>query len=70
VALPYSRWMYLPLALLHASLALRVAGGLVGDPAWRVAGSAGNALAIAAFIVTAALICIKARRRPPASLAA
>ena len=70
VALPYSRWMYLPLALLHASLALRVAGGLVGEPAWRVAGSAGNALAIAAFIVTAALICIKARRRPPASLAA
>lgn len=69
VALPYSRWMYLPLALLHTSLALRVAGGLAGEPAWRTAGSAGNALAIAAFIVTAGLICIKARRRPPGSLA-
>jgi hypothetical protein len=65
VALPYSRWMYLPLALLHASLALRVAGGLAGEPAWRAAGSAGNALAIAAFIATAALICIKARRPRP-----
>jgi hypothetical protein len=69
IALPYSRWMYLPLALLHASLALRVAGGLAGEAAWRLAGSAGNALAIAAFIVTAGLICIKARRRLPGSLA-
>ena len=53
-ALPYTPWFYLPLALLHLSLAVRVAGGLAGEAALRVGGSAGNALAVALFIVTAA----------------
>ena len=53
-ALPYTPWLYLPLALLHGSLAVRVAGGLAGEQAIRVAGSAGNAVAIALFVATAA----------------
>ena len=52
VRLPYRSWFYFPLILLHASLAVRVALSTeVG--AW------GNAAAVALFIVTAALICIK-----------
>jgi len=61
-ALPYTPWLYLPLALLHLSLALRVAGGLAGEHAVRMAGSAGNALAIAIFI---ALAATQALRRKP-----
>lgn len=60
-ALPYAPWLYLPLALLHLSLAVRVAGGLAGEDALRATGSAGNALAIAIFIATAAT---QALRRP------
>jgi len=52
VRFPYSGWLYLPLALLHASLAVRAALSTeIG--AW------GNAAAVALFIATAALICIK-----------
>lgn len=52
VRFPYSPFLYLPLVLLHASLALRVTVS-TGIGAW------GNAAAIALFIVTGALICIK-----------
>jgi hypothetical protein len=52
VRLPYSSWFYFPLILLHASLAVRVALSTE-------AGAWGNAAAVALFIVTAALICIK-----------
>ena len=62
--LPYTPWFYLPLALLHLSLAVRVAAGLAGADVLRSAGSAGNALAIALFIVTAAA---HALRRPAQS---
>ena len=48
-AFPYHPVLYAPLALLHASLALRVAGA-VAPGAW------GNAAAIALFIVTAATL--------------
>ena len=44
---------YLPLALLHASLAVRLFGGLF-NPWLTAAGAAGNALAIAAFVLTLA----------------
>ena len=60
-ALPYTPWFYAPLALLHVSLALRVAGGLAGEQAIRGAGSIGNALAIALFIAAAAAQAL----RPP-----
>ena len=61
-ALPYTAWFYVPLALLHSSLALRVAGGLAGDSAARAAGSAGNALAIALFVVLAASQAVRGTR--------
>jgi hypothetical protein len=52
VRLPYRSWFYFPLVLLHASLAVRVAVSTeIG--AW------GNAVAVALFIATGALICIK-----------
>jgi len=55
-AFPYHPALYAPLALLHASLALRVAGAVVPG-AW------GNAAAIALFIVTAATLTLRGRAR-------
>ena len=52
VALRYSPWFYAPLALLHLSLAERIAGDLLLDHATRSRGAAGNAAAIALFIAT------------------
>jgi hypothetical protein len=60
--LPYTPWFYLPLALLHASLAVRVAGGLAGEHWLRIAGSVGNAVAIAIFVATAATQAIRRAR--------
>ena len=58
VRYPYHPFLYVPLALLHASLAVRVAVSIpVG--AW------GNALAIALFIAGSALICVKGSARAP-----
>jgi hypothetical protein len=54
VRFPYHRLLYLPLALLHASLAVRV---FVSAPA----GAWGNAAAIALFIATAALLVLRKR---------
>jgi hypothetical protein len=56
VAFPYSAALYGPLALLHLSVALRVAGDLAHQAPWRAAGAAGNAVAIALFILTAAAL--------------
>jgi len=66
VALPYSPVLYVPLALLHASLAARVAGDLAANGSWRAAGAAGNALALAVFIVTAAVLALRTRARTSA----
>ena len=63
VQLPYSAAFYVPLVLLHASLALRIAGDLGLGTLAREAGGAGNALAIAAFILTAGAQALKGR--PP-----
>ena len=56
VSLPYHPALYVPLALLHASLALRAAG-LTVPGAW------GNAAAIGLFIATAAALSLHRRRR-------
>lgn len=53
---------YVPLLLLHASLALRLVAGHV-DPALRAAGAAGNALAIAGFAATLATAALAWRVR-------
>lgn len=65
VALPYSAILYAPLALLHVSLALRLAGDLGTSASLRAAGGAGNAFAIAVFILTAAALALSRSRRVP-----
>jgi hypothetical protein len=62
VRLPYHPVFYAPLVLLHASLALRVAADLVPLVAWRGAAGAGNAAAIAVFIVTMLTAVLRGRR--------
>ena len=64
VAVPYAPWLYLPLVLLHATLALRVAGTVLDAPSLYAAGAAGNAVALAAFILPTATLVL--RGRPPA----
>ena len=51
VRLPYHRLFYLPLALLHLSLALRVAGTLLAAAQLRSYGGALNAAALALFVL-------------------
>ena len=63
VGFPYSRLLYAPLALLHASLALRVAGDLAQRAPWRAAGGDGNACAIGLFILLAAALVAFRRTR-------
>ncbi|HEY5897325.1 MAG TPA: hypothetical protein VIV54_07155 [Burkholderiales bacterium] len=60
VAFPYRPVLYLPLALLHASLAARVAGDLAHEAGWRASGAVGNAAAVALFIVTGAVLVVSA----------
>jgi hypothetical protein len=52
VALPYRTAFYLPLVVLHVSVAVRICGSLLDDFTLRQAGAAGNAAAIALFILT------------------
>jgi hypothetical protein len=61
VALPYRPLLYAPLALLHATLALRVAGDLLASAPLRAWGGAGNVAAIALFIVSAAGLALFGR---------
>lgn len=63
VALPYHPVFYLPLLVLHLSLLLRVSGGLGGMAGWRALGAAGNALALALFILTMLVTALTAGRR-------
>ena len=63
VAVPYHWTFYLPLALLHASLVLRLAGDAVDGFALIRVGGLGNALALAAFIASTASAVIRGRRR-------
>ncbi len=50
VPVPFRARFWGPLAVLHASLAARVAGDLLGMPGLRQAGGIGNALAIVLFL--------------------
>lgn len=61
--LPFHRGFYLPLALLHASLALRLAGDAAGDFALRAAGGLGNGVAIGLFLLTVLGTALAALRR-------
>jgi hypothetical protein len=62
VALPYSPAFYVPLALLHASLVLRVAGDAAQAAPALAAGGIANAIAIAVFIATALVAVVRGRR--------
>ena len=62
VNVPYHPMFYGPLALLHASLALRVAGDAFGQFAWISLGGLLNALALAAFIVSTVSAAVRGRR--------
>jgi len=62
VALPYSAAFCLPLVLLHGGVALRVAGDLAQAPSTLAAGGIANAVAIVAFIATAAASVARGRR--------
>jgi hypothetical protein len=65
--LPYRPWLYVPLALLHVSLLVRllVGDGLAVEPVWRWAGVA-NILAVLAFVCLAAAGILSGARRRPA----
>ena len=64
VALPYHPLFYAPLVLLHASLALRLAGDAAGSFVLARWGALGSALALAAFIAVMAGAVWRSRRGP------
>jgi hypothetical protein len=51
VAVPYSSYFYAPLALLHASLAIRLTGDWMASSHWRALGGAFNGVALTAFVL-------------------
>lgn len=63
VAVPYKGYFYAPLALLHASLVLRLAGDLLEIHTVRQWGGLANAVAILSFIATLMVTTFRARRR-------
>ena len=65
IRVPYRPAFYLPLALLHLSLASRIAGDAAGAFAWTRFGGLLNALALAAFIVGMASAALRGRREAP-----
>jgi hypothetical protein len=58
----YHPMFYGPLALLHASLAVRIAGDAFGQFAWVSLGGLLNALALAAFIVSTVSAAVRGKR--------
>lgn len=62
IRLDFGASFYAPLALLHASLALRAVAALAESPVWRAVGAAGNALAIVAFAATVVAAARRWRR--------
>lgn len=62
VAVPYHPSFYVPLALLHLSLAVRLAGDASGAFAWTRLGGLLNALALAAFIASTASAVVRGAR--------
>ena len=62
VRLPFHMYFYVPLALLHGSLILRVAGDLGGVDALRQTGGALNGLTIIGFAAMVVATILRARR--------
>lgn len=70
VKLAYSPWFYLPLALLHASVAIRLSGDAAASMDVLRAGAIANAVALGAFIVTLLAAAVRGRRSKPPSASA
>lgn len=62
VKIPYHPVFYLPLLILHASLALRLAGDTLGEHGLRALGGAGNGLALLLFVLTMVGSVLRGRR--------
>ena len=62
VAVPYHPVAYVPLVLLHGSVALRAAGDAIADGRVARAGALLNALALAAFVALTLATVLRARR--------
>lgn len=62
IALPYQAYFYAPLAVLHVSLLLRIAGDVASLPDWRAWGGALNAVALLAFVLGNIIAVIRGRR--------
>ena len=69
IKLQFGPWFYLPLAMLHASLALRLFGGFT-HPALRALGAALNAVSLGVFMLTVLASALVWRMRHGAALAA
>jgi len=63
VAVPYHACVYGPLALLHASLLVRLAGDWMLSPEWRAWGGMLNGVAREAFVLGAVAAMIRGRLR-------
>ena len=61
VRIPYSTWLYLPLAVLHASVLLRCAAGLLELPALSRAAALANAAALLLFVLTTVSLILRGR---------
>ena len=61
IELPFSGWLYVPLAVLHVGLVARIAGDLGGNATLRAAGATANAIALGLYAVAASY----ARARSP-----
>lgn len=62
VAVPYHPVFYAPLVLLHASLALRLAGDAAGNFDWKRWGAMLSAIALVGFIANTASAVVRGRR--------
>ncbi len=61
VKIPYHPFFYFPLAVLHFSVAVRIAGGLSGHAAVQQAGALANAAALLLFVLTIAGSVVRGR---------
>ena len=69
VAVPYFPYFYAPLALLHASLIVRLAGDWMLSPEWRAWGGVLNGLALLAFVLGTIAAVIRGRATSSPTLA-
>ena len=67
VRMPYHRVFYVPLALLHLSLAVRLAGDAMPQYEWMRVGGLLNAVALAAFLVGTMTAVARGRRTATAT---